>query len=220
MANFKGVTHEEVKMFVQELPKVWRDELSQNGLYFRTQKTTEHKSPLILIPKVYGEQNNYVIQIPVRIDNLYDASSRKRLSLSKIDKILYPAANHVVQKANAMLREQSEPRNNTELLKANELVISQYVTPLVWVSHDDSVSTVFHMGKDIPGVPKQYLRDGYSLETYIKDFIVSKSNLKGPLHIGFDSENGMFCMYADKTYAYDLYLSARAFSEYVKKQGR
>lgn len=221
MTKCKKVTHDDVKKVSSKLPKVWSEQLSLYGIYYRVRRTSEFSEGLILAKRDYGDSNNYIKHIPIPLEKLYNARTKKRLSLANIDALVYPVANDLVAKLAQRMRGINEPQNESDLLKMEELDITSRIEPLVWVNHyDDGASVVFHIGNSFPGVPRKYLTSGHRLEEYVKDFINFDSSIKGPVHIGFDSEHGMFCMYTEKGYAYDLYRCAKAFSDAAKQKSK
>lgn len=220
MTKLKKVTHDDVKNVSSKLPKVWSEQLSLYGIYYRVRRTSEFSEGLILAKRDYGDSNSYIKPIPIQLEKLYNARTKKRLSLANIDALIYPVANDIVAKLEQKMRGINEPQNESDLMKMDELDIASRIEPFVWVKHDDSSSVVFHIGNSFPGVPRNFLTDGHRLEEYVKDFITFNSGIKGPVHIGFDSESGMFCMYSEEGYTYDLYRCAKAFSDAAKQKSK
>lgn len=220
MTKLKKVTHDDVKKVSSKLPKDWSDQLILYGIYYRVRRTSEFSEGLILAKRDYGDSNNYIKHIPIPLEKLYNARTKKRLSLANIDALIYPVANDIVEKLEQKMRGVIDPQNESDLMKMDELDIASRIEPFVWVKHDDSASVVFHIGSSFPGVPRKYLTSGHRLEEYVKDFIDFDSRIKGPVHIGFDSEYGMFCMYSEEGYTYDLYRCAKAFSDAAKQKSK
>lgn len=216
MTKCKKVTHDDVKKVSSKLPKVWSEQLSLYGIYYRVRRTSDFSDGLILAKRDYVDSNSYIKPIPIPVEKLYNARTKKRLSLAKIDALIYPEANDIVAKLEQKMRGVIDPQNESDLMKMDELDIASRIEPFVWVKHDDSASVVFHIGNSFPGVPRNFLSDGHRLEEYVKDFLTFNSGIKGPVHIGFDSESGMFCMYSEEGYTYDLYRCAKAFSDDAK----
>lgn len=219
MSQYKAVTHEDVKQMVKQLPAIWKSELGDFGLYYRTQKTAMFKEQLILAKRDHASQNEYVKAIPLALHSFYHPQTGKRVAIAKIDELVYPVANRIVQRLNQQMEGVEEPKNEDELLKLTVLQINSLINPFIWVDHDkESASVIFHIGNSFPGVPKKYLRNGHDLADYIDYVMCNSKKITGILHVSFDPESGMFAMYTSKGYFYDLYRYAKAFVDEMAEQ--
>ena len=219
MAHYKAVTHEDIKQMVKQLPVVWKSELGDFGLYYRTQKTAMFKEQLILVKRTRASQNEYIKALPLALNSFYHPQTGKRIAIAKIDELVYPIANRIVQRLNQQMEGVEEPKNEDELLKLTDLQINSLINPFIWVDHDkESASVIFPMGNRFPGVPKKYLRNGHALADYIEYMMCNSKKITGILNVSFDPESGMFAMYTSKGYFYDLYRYAKAFVDEMAEQ--
>lgn len=221
MAQYKAVTHEAVKKFSLALPSTWNKGLEERGIYYRTQPTQDFPEQMFITTLTYGEMNPYIIKVPVTLRHLYHPQTKKRLSLARIDELVYPAVNHIIQDLNRRASQVRVPSTERELLAMNELEITQTIAPFTWVSHTDgTASVIYHMGPRFPGVPAQYLRSGHDFDEYVRYILGTTNYLTGVVQVDFDSENGMFAMYGGNGRTIDVYKCAMAFVQHTKNNAK
>src|SRR5699024_4160578 len=99
-----------------KLPKVWSEQLSIYGIYYRVRRTSEFSDGLILAKRDYVDSNSYIKPIPIPLEKLYNERTKKRLSLANIDALIYPVANDIVAKLEQKMRGVIDPQNESDLM--------------------------------------------------------------------------------------------------------
>lgn len=218
------VTHKEVDKVVRKLPKECTDVVESLNMYYRYSDGSLH------LGRGGGIVPDGHLYIPVKFNEFYNKTTKKRLPMIKIETYLYNYLNgelsnvttdkDIVKKYRAV----NKPKSLDDLKDMKDGEITKSILPLMWLTHGESdgfgsgASVFISAGKMINNY---YVYSGYHLAEMLEDalnYYLDKHPVDHILRVGLDPESGMFSMFARNEDRYDLYISALAILEYTKSR--